>query len=238
MTPPFLSEIDASLVGHTLNALTASGLSAFAVTGSLASKASFKRRPYTRRAFNDLDIVVRSFEALPPSLIDRFLCIHVHPDAPPGKLLLQLANPSNPLRVDIFRSRGWTMERVKTTVLAGVSVKLASVKDLAALNAVHLMSLRRGNPVPSKHLQDFYALLDVVNHEAAERAWADHRALGDPMTFAEASDQVKHLAAANGHLLCAAEYSQDVEASCPKCKIFGSFAPASAQEIIKILGYC
>jgi hypothetical protein len=234
----FLSETDAMLLRHTFNTLAVSGFDTFAITGSLALgilMAEEHRTP-TRHTINDLDVVARSFDDLPSSLTDRFRCIHVHPDAPPGKLLLQLVDPLAPLRVDVFRSRGRTMERTKTSVCAPAA--MVSLEDIAVLSTARLMSLKRGCPVPPKHYEDFLALIDMVDCEVAEQAWADHRGVGDPVNFSEAINEVRHLTAIHGHLLCPAKYSQDANTTCPKCKILGAFAPATAQEVIKILGYC
>jgi hypothetical protein len=229
-----------SLVHRTLDAMAACGFSAFAVTGSLALETlkAEKGLPSARRPLNDLDLVVGSFNELPPSLADRFIFPHVHPDAAPGKILLQLVDPSAPLRVDVFRSRGDTFGRAHASTLAGTSVSLVSLEDLAARNAAHLMSLGRGTSVAPKHFRDLAGILGVVEARTVEMAWNDHRETGDPPAFQEAVDLAMRLVEESSGLLIEPEYVQDVEVVCQRCRPAGRFAPAPPREVMRCLGYC
>lgn len=238
-TQGFLAPEDFSLVRHTLDAMAACGFAAFAVTGSLALEMLKigKGLPPTRRALNDLDLVIGSFGELPPSLADRFIFPHVHPDAAPGKILVQLVDPVAPLRVDVFRSRGNTLGRLQPSMLAGTAVRLVSLEDLAARNTAHLLSLGRGTPVARKHVRDLAGILDVIEARTMEMAWNDHRNDGDPQSFQEAVDLAMNLAMNNPGLLIEPEFGQADGSACPRCRSMGRLAPAPQHEVVKYLGY-
>ena len=92
--------------------LSAYGFRGGALTGSLAIEAHlFSQGCNTeRRSLNDLDFVVGSFASIPGSLADGFLVHHIHPHAPEGKMLLQLIDREQALRIDLFRKFGATLD--------------------------------------------------------------------------------------------------------------------------------
>lgn len=77
--------------------------------------------PVPRKPLNDLDIVVSAWSDLQNSLAAGFLMNHVHPLAPEGKLLLELASPEHQLRIDVFRQYGLTLARAAPVPLIGDS---------------------------------------------------------------------------------------------------------------------
>lgn len=215
----------------TLARLEAAGLTRYAITGSSAL-AERVREP------SDLDLVVRSFVDLPLPLGETFRCIHVHPNAAAGKLLLQLVHPDDRVRVDIFRAAGDTLARTIPGTIDGHSVQFVSQEDLAARLARSLMALERGEPVPQKFASDFRTHVDAVERSRIEVAWSDHRGDDDPETFDETCNRIAMALALNGDLLVESQYSTDTGAVCPRCDVNAGFPIAPPFEILGLLGYC
>jgi hypothetical protein len=219
----FLAPGDARRVERVLAKLARQGLRDFALTGGLAIEAQLAARgciPQVR-ILGDVDLVVESFDAIPPALAEGFLFRHIYPHAPQGKTLVQLVDPGEALRVDIFGACG--------TALAGASLMdfptgplaVVAVEDLAAREASLLMDLARGSPAPRKHAQDFERLLAAV----------------DPGRI-DAAARIAELMRARPDLLVAPEYSHDAESVCLKCEEAGTFRLAPPRQILAILGYC
>ncbi|MBZ5624571.1 MAG: hypothetical protein LAQ69_38600 [Acidobacteriia bacterium] len=236
----FLSTVDGARVCGALQKLAIHDFHGFALTGSLALETQLVGQGHgpAMRALNDMDLVVDSFGSIPGSLADTFLFRHIHPKAPEGKTLLQMIDPEAALRIDLFRARGATMARGRSVSLATFPIEVVSLEDLAARAARLVMDLERGEEVPLKHAKDFQRLAGAIDLDRVEIAWRDHRRSGDPATFQEASQRIRELVATRGELLVVPEYSQDVNAVCPKCEEAGPFRLASGVTIQSILGYC
>lgn len=235
-----LSPGDAARVSLALARLAAHAGRGFALTGGVAIEARLIGRTGGRsnRPFNDLDVIVESFDAVPVSLADAFYFRHVHSKAPSGRMLVQLVDPETALRIDVFRTCGATMARCEPITVDTISLRIVSVEDLAARAATLVLDLGRGQPVPRKHAQDLERLVGAVESDRVEIAWRDHRKWDDPPTFQAASARVAELVQARGNLLVVPQYSQDVDAICPKCDDTGRFRLAPATRIQSLLGYC
>jgi hypothetical protein len=203
----------------------------YAITGSLALQRD-------GRAPGDIDLVVPSFAAIPQTLCDEFLCIHVHPNAEPGRLILQLVAPGEPIRIDIFSAVGKTLSRAVQGKVGDHAVRFVSMEDLASRLARTLLDLGRDKPVPAKFANDFRPIVDRLDRKAVEIAWQDHRADDDPESFDEACNQIAVLLALHDDLLIEQEYSKDADAVCSRCDANAGFPIASPRAILGILGYC
>jgi hypothetical protein len=235
-----LSSTEAKRVCRVLEKLAQCNLRGFALTGSLALEAQWTRlgrAPHTR-ALHDLDIVVESFASIPDTLARDFLVRHIHPKAPQGKILIQIVDPEQALRIDVFRAYGATMARSQPVCFGTSSIQVVSPEDLAARAASLVMDLERSVPVARKHAQDFQILAQVINLDRIEAAWQDHRKSADPGTFKQASGRINDLVKSRSNLLVVPGYSQDTDAACPKCEEIGPFHLAPAAVIVSILGYC
>lgn len=236
----FLSQADAMRVCRVTAKLALHDFREFALTGGLAVEAHWiglGHAPHVR-ALNDVDIVVESFASIPCELANTFLCRHIHPKAPEGKTLVQLVDPGEAVRIDVFRARGATMARRQSVSFRTSPIQVVSLEDLAAREASLLMDLDRGAPVPLKHAEDFERPAESADAGQAEIAWRDHRRETDPVTFQEASSRIRELVRSHGHLLIVPDYSHDGDAVCPKCEEAGPFRLASPHAILSILGYC
>ncbi|MGC9950569.1 MAG: hypothetical protein ABSF64_29735 [Bryobacteraceae bacterium] len=241
----FLSHADAQRATRVLAKLVRHGLRDFALTGGLAVEASLAlagngQAPHMR-PLNDVDIVVESFAVLPPALADGFLFRHIHPGVPTGKTLVQLVDPGEWLRIDIFRASGATLARSLQTDFPFASLALLALEDLAAREASLLMNLADGAPVPRKHAQDFHRLVHAataVDRRRIEAAWADHRKGHHPATFPEAAARIAELTQSRPNPLVMPDYSHDPDAACPKCRETGAFRIAPPRTVLSILGYC
>jgi hypothetical protein len=236
----FLSSVDAKRVCRVLEKLALRDLHGFALTGSLALETQWiglGHPPHTRE-LNDLDIVVDSLASIPDDLARDFLVRHIHPKAPQGKMLIQLVDPEEALRIDVFRAYGATMMRSQPVCFGTSLIQVVSLEDLAARAASLVMDLGRSVPVARKHARDFQILAQVINVNCIEAAWQDHRKSTDPGTFKEALTQIGDLVKSHGDLLVVPDYSHDGDAACPKCEETPSFRLASPEAIMSILGYC
>ena len=227
----FLAPTDARRVIRVLEKLAHYGLRDFALTGGLAVE--MHRDCPSIRSLNDVDIVVESFDAIPPALAYGFLFRHIHPDAAHGKTMVQLVDAREALRIDVFRAYGATLARS----VAG-PVALVAREDLAAREAALLMDLERGIPVPRKHAEDFPRLLHTVDPGRIEAAWREHRKPHDPETFREAAALIVELLQSRQDLLVVPEYSRDTDAVCPQCRETERFRLAAPRTVLSILGYC
>ncbi len=235
----FLIPTDAARVCRVLEKLASCGLHQFVLTGSVATGAhgAGLGQISDARKLNDVDIVVGSFDSIPTTLGKNFLVRHIHPLAPEGKMLFQLVDADERVRVDIFRACGATMARSQTFGFGGILLQVISLEDLAARLASLLMAIEKGETVASKHAEDFKSLLPFVEPDGVESAWRDQRKLTDAATFKEASARVENLMEWRSNLLVVPKYSQDVNAICPRCEETGPFRLSAASEIMSVLGY-
>ena len=109
----FLDSNDARRAADLVGRLSEYGFRVGALTGGVALEARLVANGHTpqRRLLNDLDFVVEGFASIPSTLADRFLVHHIHADAPPGKIPLQLIDRDRALRIDLFRTLGATLSR-------------------------------------------------------------------------------------------------------------------------------
>ncbi len=219
MIEPVLTPADARRVAATLGRLAQADLREIAVTGGIAIAARLGEatgRPAVR-VLNDLDVVAPGAEAFSPGLSERFLLAHLHPDALPGRLLVQAVDRANGLRVDVFGPFGGQLARSSPVPSLGGELRVASTGDLAARLASLLLDLGLGEPVPAKHARDFLALTACIGAAGASSAWADHRRPRQPETFEEARRAALDLIREQRGLLVE-EPRFDMPASCPRCR--------------------
>jgi hypothetical protein len=217
-------------------ALIANGLDG-ALTGGIAIDAhlALHGRPAERRRLNDLDFVVEHFASLPPSLGERFLANHVHPQAPVGKTLVQLVDRDHALRVDLFRAFGETLSRAVTLDSEAGPLRVVSLEDLVARTTAYVGRVLEGQTIEPKHARSFARLQGLGDPHRLEAAWRDHRQDGRE-SFADAVRDCVQVLAARPDLVASEPYGRT--RSCDRCENHGTFRLAPADEIVAILGYC
>jgi len=233
-----LSDQDTDRLIHSIDRLSQHGLREFAITGGVAIAFHLARAtglPGNRR-LHDLDIVVASAGELSPKLADAFLISHTHPEARPGRMLLQVVDPITALRVDIFGAYGDTLARSQTLAFRGDPVRFVSPADLTARLAALLLDLGLRESVPAKHARDFDTLSAACPLDDAETAWRDHRRQRHPEGFTEACQMVRELIGEHRHLLVDAPALRGGH-SCPQCRESAVFKLARDEEIAALLGY-
>ena len=233
----FLAIDDAGRIRRVLEKLNACGVD-YAVTGGVALEASLGPGLGRRRTFNDIDVVVSGFEGLPPALGREFLISHAHPHRPIGKLLLQLVDASECLRIDIFGACGATLERTRSALINDLPVKTVATEDMACRIASEMMCFSRGDIVPPKCGDDHMRVKDIVDIELVKQAWKDHRRPTDPETYAEATVQIADALERQAIDFAKHQYAMDIDAVCPHCQDTAHFKVASRKSILPILGYC
>jgi len=237
----FLDHDDARRAAEVMSDLWMYGFRECALTGSVALEVQMISRGRTpqRRPLNDLDYIVDEFASIPSALAGGFLVHHVHPEALPGKLLLQLVDPVRVLRIDLFRAFGASMSRANTFCDPLSKLKrVLSIEDLAARYTSHTYGhLREGRAVERKHAESFLRLasLDKFGNVELETAWHDHRqCLAE--SFVEARKRTKDLLRLNPELLFHEKYS-DTVLPCDQCHDYGPFQRDEPALIVNSLGY-
>src|SRR5438067_1472015 len=176
MFTEFLSASDAHRVSLSLEKLSAYGFRGGALTGSFATEAHLlsQGRNTERRPLSDLDFVVESFNSIPGSLADGFLVHHIHPHASEGKLLLQLIDQEQALRIDLFRQFGATLTRTERLKGPTGPLTVISLEDLVArTTALVVGCLRRGKTVGLKHARAFRRLAGLGDPGRIDAAWGE-----------------------------------------------------------------
>lgn len=222
-------------LGRAFRRLLAHNPEDIALTGSLAMAAQLGR--VTDRTFGDIDLVVASVDGLPRSIADEFICPHVHPAAPPGRLMLQLVHSEDAVRIDIFKAQGSVLSRARMHAFGRRSVPVLALEDIAARTAALLLKLGRGGTIAAKHATDFPILAGSVRSDIAEIAWQDHRAASDPETFEEAALLARRHVAERRHLLVEPSFAKDPAVRCESCGPLAHFKPARRDRVLAILGY-
>lgn len=234
---PFLEAADAQRVISVLHKLNACGLD-YAVTGGIALEPGLGSDLGRQRAFNDIDIVVSAFEVLPSTLASAFMISHAHPDRPTGKLAIQLVEPKQRVRVDVFSARGDTLKRTRPALIGDLAIKMVAVEDLACRIASEMMCFSRGDSVPPKCADDHIRATQAVDTNLVERAWQDQRREMDPLTYAEAAVQIADAIERQTGKFARQIYCTDPHAVCHHCRETAHFAVTSPESILAVLGYC
>jgi hypothetical protein len=229
----FLSARDAERASFSMEKLRSYGFEG-ALTGSLAAEAHLLSRGLKteQHPLNDLDFVVESFTSVPSSMASGFLVHHVHPHAPEGKTLLQLIDPEQALRIDLFRQFGAALMRAER--LWGLRV--ISLEDLMArTTSLVLGHLRRGASIDPKHAHLFRRLAGLGDPAKIDVAWRDHGP-SEAEAFYQAAQLAHELLDLHPELALRDQYSTEVT-PCPRCRDAGLFRRARPEVILKLLGY-
>ncbi|SCB41079.1 hypothetical protein [Rhizobium hainanense] len=234
---PFLEVVDAQRVFSVLRKLNACGLD-YAITGGMALEPGLGSGLGRQRAFNDIDVVVSTFEALPSTLASAFMISHAHPDRPKGKLAIQLVEPKQRVRIDVFSACGDTLMRTRPALIGDLPIKVVAVEDLACRIASEMICFSRGDSVPPKCADDHARARQVVDVDLVERAWRDQRREMDPLTYADATVQIADATERQAGKLASQVYCTDSDAVCRHCRDTVDFKVASPKSVIAILGYC
>lgn len=240
MLQRFFSDRAARRASSALSKLSRHNVENWALAGSLALEiqCALAGHPSQRRALNDLDFVTDSFDHLPGTLAADFLFRHVHPADPLGRVMLQMVDSENALRIDVFCTTGSIMSRSTDISIGALRFRLISTEDALARNVRVLLSLAENEPVASKYALDFVRLRQWDDSQQLQFAWQDHRHGHHPADFVEAKRVVQKLIRSRPDLLIEPRYSTDVKSVCLRCKSIGAFPLADAQQIMSILGYC
>lgn len=226
----FLGPADAARAQRTLRKLARHDISEWALTGGLALEFHLiqrHRKPFGR-LLNDIDFIAASFNDISGSLGGELLLRHVHPDDPPGKMMLQAVDPETAVRVDVFRAYGLEMDRAIQSEIAGLPFKMASLRDLIARHARLNWDLVTGHPVAPKFARDFLRIVDLLPAGAVQDTWLEHRKPSSPSSFVEVSTRLKETIENNPDLLIPTSYSADVHEICPRCHARDMFQLADA----------
>ncbi|NRP76097.1 hypothetical protein ILFOPFJJ_07021 [Ensifer psoraleae] len=175
---------------------------------------------------------------LPSALASAFLISHAHPHRPTGKLAIQLVEPEQRVRIDVFSACGATLERISPAMIGDLPIKVVAVEDLACRIASEMMCFSRGDSVSPKCADDHARARQIVDMNRVEKAWRDQRREIDPLTYAEASVQIDEALKSSSGRLVKSAYSTDTEAVCPHCHDSDRFRVTAPRVILSVLGYC
>jgi hypothetical protein len=236
----FLSPPDAERAQRAVEKLRRHSVAPLVLTGGMAIELHLLGLglPEAVRPLNDIDFLVDSFDDIRETLSADLLFRHVHPNDLPGKTLLQCVDPETAVRVDIFRASGRTTDRAAGVELFGETLRMISIEDLAARTARLCMDLADNMPMPAKHTRDFLRLLPLMNMDALQPVWQEHRKRTHPESFVAAADLLRDLIATRRDLQIVPVFSQDTQRRCCRCESTEAFPLADAGQIRSLLGYC
>ena len=234
-----LSDADADRVVCTLRKLSRHCTRHWVLTGGLAVEVHRLQRGRTAsaRKLGDIDFITETFDRVPESLTDDFMFLHIHPFDPPGKTLLQAVDAESAVRIDVFRTYTDILNRSSDLILPTGIVRLISLEDLIARLARLTLDLAGKIETPAKHALDFLRLMELVDTNAVEAAWRDHRKPAQPATFKETSSLLHALIATRSSLLITPDYSKNATTVCPRCVNTNRFRLADSSALRAILGY-
>lgn len=223
-------------VDQVLERLLRHRISNMAFTGSVAIRRWIGAgSPY--RTIQDVDLVVASIDDLPSSLSQAFLCSHVHPDAPRGRLVVQFADAESAIRIDVFRARGAALERARPARIGEHHTKLLSLEDITANTARLLTNLGRGESVAPKHAKDFAILRPRVDPAAMAAVWLDYRRDSDEQSFELVACRIDRLLESHPERLIDPPFETDPSKVCQHCRAIRTFIPAPKQSVLEVLGF-
>lgn len=227
-------------LSQTLRYLASPDFSSLALTGGIAIEYCLMIRgtPNIARELNDLDLIAGGFARIPQTIGKQCLIRHLHPDAPPGKMLLQAVYAPCALRVDIFRAYGDEFNRLHPAKLTEGQFQIVAFEDLLARHARLCCCLLRSEPIAPKYCRDFLRMLQGRLPSSIEDVWQEHRTPADPLTFKEVASLVPEAIRSRSDLLVEPKYSTDVNEYCPRCSNCEGFTLADPRQICDLLGYC
>lgn len=240
MEEMFLTAKAAAKCHRSLSKLSRHFENPIVVTGSLAAAWHLLRKEKLRKksAINDIDTVVEDLGCIRPSLSEDFLINHFHPSREKGRILLQLVDAENALRIDVFTPSSETLFKRLIDFKIGVAVcQAVSLEDILVKLLSIIYPVAKGSHVESKYVKKFYLLLDSANLEAAKLIWQDYRKINQPIDFSEAVGIIEKTIAANPHLLKTEEFRRDLDFECQWCVKSETFPLSPRPKIYEILGY-
>lgn len=236
----FLTDFDENRARRTAEKLRRHNIGGWVLTGGMAVELHMQRLGLgaENRPLNDIDFLVDWFGEIPQTLSADLLFRHVHPHDPPAKTIMQCVDPETAVRVDVFRAYGGTTARAVPIALYGSVLKIVAIEDLTARSARLCMDLAFGEAMPAKHTRDFLRLLPLVEVNAMEPVWREHRKTQHPESFAETAALLRELIVSRKELQIVPVYGRDVHAHCARCEDSKSFPLADAGRVLSLLGYC
>lgn len=231
----FLSPGDAARAARVLRKLTTWGL-AYAVTGGVALEAALGKAGRTR-PLNGIALVVSDFAALPAALGEGGLLIrHVHPRSPPGEIVIQLVDPDQRLRVDVFSARGAALARAPCARLSGFPLRAIGLEDMASRLTSHLLSYARGGDASPEAAADWRRAMQAIDPATIDSVWRDQRTETDPESFAEAASLVATALDAGPGRLVEPDHAAPPGA-CPHCEDRPFFRLSDPGRVAAALGH-
>ncbi len=210
------------------------------LTGSLALDwhANRSGRAVKERPLNDIDLVVADIAALSPSLSQGFLISHFHPTRGAGRILLQLVEETQGVRIDVFTPNSPSLlSRVRSTELFGIACEMVSAEDLTAKLLDILYCVTAGELVDPKYYDSFNALAGLADLGIVRELWSEYKKADYPCSFDVAAEAVHQRIANDPGVLCKDVYDQDFGDSCHWCKQSSAFLVSPRLKIFEVLGY-
>ena len=101
-----------------------------------------------------------------------------------------------------------------------------------------VLQLAEGTSVASKYADELIRMLKLLNPDAVESAWLDHRLTLHPTVFREACGIALELIETRPHLLVVPEYSKNTAEPCRHCVSNDRFRVVDPALMLSIMGYC
>lgn len=210
------------------------------VTGGLAFRWHAARNGIAieYRAINDVDIVVAGLCDLTPALAQEFLIVHFHPARAQGRILIQLVDESQRMRIDVFTPASPALiTRAQAAEVCGVPCNVIAAEDLAAKLLAVLYGVTDGGQVDPKHYEKFRRLARFIDRGIMRELWVDYRKPDYPESFELAEERVHRTIANDPTVLRPAVYDVSLDAVCGWCENDNSYSISSRTRVFEVLGY-
>ena len=211
----------------------------FAIVGGLAIRYHIMKRdlPYPERSLNDLDIIIKDINDIPPSVTKDFLIAEWHPPKKSGYFIVKLVDPETKIKADIFPFGPDSTKRFINLPFMGYTINVASIEDQLVKTVFDIQRISAQNKVDPKQFSDAKLLMKIADLKLANQVWKDQSFKRYPKSITDAIDRAKNIAKKHPEWLQEQPFRKPKPFKCPDCKPPADFPLTPMEEIYKILGY-
>lgn len=150
---------------------------------------------FTKRPFNDLDLVVEDPAALSSHVTKRFLVYHYHPQNI-GQFYIALVDPESQTKVDIFSPTLYTFHTVQVS-FEKYTLRLPSIEDQLVKTILDISRISPESHVDPKQFEDARMLYSIADTNLVERYWKENNINNDGLSALHSYLRAKEMAKSN-----------------------------------------
>lgn len=191
-----------------------------------------------RGPLSDLDLVVNDLSAIRHSICQDFLLSHFHPSRSRGKILVQLVDEANRLRIDVFTSCSKSLNhRLLETAINEIPLRIISAEDLTAKLCEVISAVLKNQSIEAKYFHSFKLLFAIADLEVMKNIWTDYRNESLSPEFEKVTEAIQQIIADHPERLQKGGYCQNLSQRCQWCQESQLYPLAPRVKVFEILGY-